>query len=62
MFLQIPLLNAVCRFSMILENAAKLQARAKYEVENGNENFGCHSFVIRSFFLLLSPTIVSDKP
>jgi hypothetical protein len=47
---------------MILENAAKLRASAMYEVDNGHENFGRRSFVIRSFFLLLSPTIGSDKP
>jgi hypothetical protein len=33
--------------SMILENAAKLQASAKDEVDNhGHENFGRRSFVI----------------
>ena len=42
---------------MILENAAKLQASAKDEVYNGHENFGRRSFVIRSFFLLLSPLL-----
>jgi hypothetical protein len=47
---------------MILENAAKLQASAKDEVDNGHENFGRRSFVIRSSFLLLSPTFGSDKP
>jgi hypothetical protein len=47
---------------MILKNAAKLPASAKYEVDNGHENFGRRSFVIRNFFLLLSPIIGSDKP
>jgi hypothetical protein len=47
---------------MVLENAVKLQASAKYEVNNGQENFGRRSFVIRSIFLLLSPIIGPDKP
>jgi hypothetical protein len=48
---------------MILKNAEKLQSSAKYEVDNhGHENFGRRSFVIRSFFLFLSPIIGSDKP
>jgi hypothetical protein len=47
---------------MILETAAKLQASAKDEVDIGHENFRRRSFVIRSFFLFLLPTIGSDKP
>jgi hypothetical protein len=47
---------------MILESATKLQASAKYEVGNGYESFGRHSFVICSFFLQLLPSSGSDKP
>ena len=54
--------DPVYQFLTILAIATKLQASTKYGINYGHENFARRSFLIRSFVLLLSPSVGSDKP